>query len=238
MTTSSPRCGRALERRRTWRRPTARRRDSAKKERTPEQMEAQRKQREVVVELSEQKMLRAAYSERQLQEVLTDFWFNHFNVDARKGADAVHADRVRARRDPAARARQVPRSARRDREEPGDALLSRQLDERRSRTARIGDAGAPSDGAAAASAVAGGSHRRAPDAAQQAERAEGAERELRPRADGAAHARRRRRLHAEGRHRGGARVHRLDDRRIRARAAASASSRACTTPARRSCSAT
>ena len=27
------------------------------------------------------------YSERQLQEVLTDFWFNHFNVDARKGVD-------------------------------------------------------------------------------------------------------------------------------------------------------
>ena len=32
-------------------------------------------------------MLRAVYSERQLQEVLTDFWFNHFNVDARKGQD-------------------------------------------------------------------------------------------------------------------------------------------------------
>jgi uncharacterized protein (DUF1800 family) len=41
----------------------------------------------VLVELSEQKMLRAIYSERQLQEVLTDFWFNHFNVDARKGRD-------------------------------------------------------------------------------------------------------------------------------------------------------
>jgi uncharacterized protein (DUF1800 family) len=39
----------------------------------------------VVLELSEQKVLRAVYSERQLQEVLTDFWFNHFNVDARKG---------------------------------------------------------------------------------------------------------------------------------------------------------
>jgi uncharacterized protein (DUF1800 family) len=39
----------------------------------------------VIVELSEQKLLRAVYSERQLQEVLTDFWFNHFNVDARKG---------------------------------------------------------------------------------------------------------------------------------------------------------
>jgi uncharacterized protein (DUF1800 family) len=41
----------------------------------------------VMVELASQKLLRAVYSERQLQEVLTDFWFNHFNVDARKGAD-------------------------------------------------------------------------------------------------------------------------------------------------------
>jgi uncharacterized protein (DUF1800 family) len=33
------------------------------------------------------KLLRAIYSERQLQEVLTDFWFNHFNVFLEKGAD-------------------------------------------------------------------------------------------------------------------------------------------------------
>ena len=39
----------------------------------------------VVIELSEQKLLRAIHSERQLQEVLAEFWFNHFNVDARKG---------------------------------------------------------------------------------------------------------------------------------------------------------
>jgi uncharacterized protein (DUF1800 family) len=39
----------------------------------------------VVVELAEQKLLRAIYSQRQLDEVLADFWFNHFNVDARKG---------------------------------------------------------------------------------------------------------------------------------------------------------
>ncbi len=38
-----------------------------------------------LVELSAQKIVRAVYSERQLQEVLADFWFNHFNVDARKG---------------------------------------------------------------------------------------------------------------------------------------------------------
>jgi uncharacterized protein (DUF1800 family) len=41
----------------------------------------------VILELGQQKILRAVYSERQLQEVLTDFWFNHFNVDARKGRD-------------------------------------------------------------------------------------------------------------------------------------------------------
>lgn len=38
-----------------------------------------------MAELTQQKLLRAVYSERQLVEVLTDFWFNHFNVDARKG---------------------------------------------------------------------------------------------------------------------------------------------------------
>ena len=40
-----------------------------------------------LLELSEQKMIRAVYSDRQLEEVLTDFWFNHFNVDARKGPE-------------------------------------------------------------------------------------------------------------------------------------------------------
>jgi uncharacterized protein (DUF1800 family) len=47
------------------------------------------RQRQVVVQLNEQKLLRATYSERQLQEVLTDFWFNHFNVFAGKGADRM-----------------------------------------------------------------------------------------------------------------------------------------------------
>jgi uncharacterized protein (DUF1800 family) len=58
----------------------------AKPVRTPEQMEAARKSREVITELTSQKILRAAYSERQLEEVMTDFWFNHFNVFAGKGA--------------------------------------------------------------------------------------------------------------------------------------------------------
>ncbi len=33
------------------------------------------------------KLLRAVYSDRQLEEVLTDFWFNHFNIYLDKGAD-------------------------------------------------------------------------------------------------------------------------------------------------------
>src|SRR5712692_4758621 len=44
-------------------------------------------QQVVVEELVEGKLLRAVYSERQLQEVMTDFWFNHFNVFIGKGAD-------------------------------------------------------------------------------------------------------------------------------------------------------
>jgi len=44
-------------------------------------------QQVVVDELIESKILRAAYSERQLQEVMTDFWFNHFNVYIGKGED-------------------------------------------------------------------------------------------------------------------------------------------------------
>ncbi len=38
-------------------------------------------------ELIQSKLLRATFSERQLQEVMTDFWFNHFNVFIGKGAD-------------------------------------------------------------------------------------------------------------------------------------------------------
>jgi uncharacterized protein (DUF1800 family) len=45
----------------------------------------QQGERLVVTELMQQKVLRAAYSERQLEEVMVDFWFNHFNVFAGKG---------------------------------------------------------------------------------------------------------------------------------------------------------
>jgi uncharacterized protein (DUF1800 family) len=39
----------------------------------------------VVGELAQAKLLRAVYSERQLLEVMVDFWTNHFNVFAAKG---------------------------------------------------------------------------------------------------------------------------------------------------------
>jgi uncharacterized protein (DUF1800 family) len=48
--------------------------------------ETQRKDRQVMADIEEAKLLRAIYSERQLEEVLVDFWFNHFNVFAGKGA--------------------------------------------------------------------------------------------------------------------------------------------------------
>jgi uncharacterized protein (DUF1800 family) len=38
-------------------------------------------------DLIEAKLFRAIYSDRQLEEVLTDFWYNHFNVFLDKGAD-------------------------------------------------------------------------------------------------------------------------------------------------------
>jgi len=41
----------------------------------------------IMVDLQASRILRAVYSERQLQEVMVDFWTNHFNVFAGKGAD-------------------------------------------------------------------------------------------------------------------------------------------------------
>ena len=41
----------------------------------------------ITAELSMAKLDRAIYSERQLDAVMEDFWFNHFNVFENKGAD-------------------------------------------------------------------------------------------------------------------------------------------------------
>jgi uncharacterized protein (DUF1800 family) len=54
--------------------------------RNPELVQAARNARVVLDDMSSQKLLRAVYSQRQLEEVMVDFWFNHFNVFAAKGA--------------------------------------------------------------------------------------------------------------------------------------------------------
>ncbi|HEX3557643.1 MAG TPA: DUF1800 domain-containing protein [Pyrinomonadaceae bacterium] len=41
----------------------------------------------IMGELDSSRVLRAVYSERQLQEVMVNFWENHFNIYAQKGAD-------------------------------------------------------------------------------------------------------------------------------------------------------
>jgi uncharacterized protein (DUF1800 family) len=51
---------------------------------TPSRMEGPRY---VIFELQQARLLRTVYSRRQLYEVMVDFWTNHFNVFAAKGAD-------------------------------------------------------------------------------------------------------------------------------------------------------
>lgn len=43
----------------------------------------------VLLDAAESRIYRAMESERQLQEVMTEFWFNHFNVYGRKGLDTI-----------------------------------------------------------------------------------------------------------------------------------------------------
>jgi uncharacterized protein (DUF1800 family) len=52
---------------------------------TAEQRQLQQRAQSVTQELMQAKLLRASLSERQLEEVLVDFWFNHFNVFIGKG---------------------------------------------------------------------------------------------------------------------------------------------------------
>jgi uncharacterized protein (DUF1800 family) len=54
----------------------------------PEQVKAARQRGRIVMEQAAQaRLLRAIEGPRQLQEVMVDFWFNHFNVFAGKGLD-------------------------------------------------------------------------------------------------------------------------------------------------------
>jgi len=54
-----------------------------------EALAARQPQEYVNAELIENKLYRAIYSNRQLEEVLVDFWMNHFNVFNGKGPDRV-----------------------------------------------------------------------------------------------------------------------------------------------------
>lgn len=56
----------------------------------PQQAEAMRRRQEAVAdEAREARLLRALYSPAQLQEVMVDFWFNHFNVFIGKGQEGT-----------------------------------------------------------------------------------------------------------------------------------------------------
>jgi uncharacterized protein (DUF1800 family) len=55
---------------------------------SPEEAKAQRERAKVIVQqAAEARILRATLSHRQLQEVMVEFWYNHFNVFAGKGLD-------------------------------------------------------------------------------------------------------------------------------------------------------
>ncbi|MDE2235894.1 MAG: DUF1800 domain-containing protein, partial [Gammaproteobacteria bacterium] len=65
---------------------------------TPDEIKQYRKRARVIVQQAAQaRLLRAVQSPRQLQEVMTAFWFNHFNVFAGKGLDALWVGSYEAR---------------------------------------------------------------------------------------------------------------------------------------------
>jgi uncharacterized protein (DUF1800 family) len=64
---------------------------------TPEEQKARRQRANVIVQQAQDaRVWRALYSKRQLQEVMVDFWFNHFNVFAGKGLDHLWVGRYEA----------------------------------------------------------------------------------------------------------------------------------------------
>lgn len=57
---------------------------------SPEVRAARQKEQQVLQDLMQARLLRAALSERQLEEVLVDFWFNHFNVFSGKAQARIY----------------------------------------------------------------------------------------------------------------------------------------------------
>ena len=212
--------GRSVDER-AWRTMPTRRRPGRCSRCRRKSWQARQGEQLVLNELMQAHVLRAAMSERQLDEVLVDFWINHFNVFIGKGQvrqylpeyerDVIRPHVLGSFRDLLGAVAHSP------------AMLF-YLDNWQSAAPNSGPALPPQVAAAperpaaaarAARAAAGAAAADARPAEAQQPRAEAEarpERELRPRADGTAHARRRRRLHAEGRRRRRARADRLDDR--------------------------
>jgi uncharacterized protein (DUF1800 family) len=64
---------------------------------TPEETKARRQRANIIVQQAQDaRIWRALYSRRQLQEVMVDFWYNHFNVFAGKGLDHLWVGRYEA----------------------------------------------------------------------------------------------------------------------------------------------
>jgi uncharacterized protein (DUF1800 family) len=64
---------------------------------TPEEQKARRQRANIIVQQAQDaRVWRALYSQRQLQEVMVDFWFNHFNIFAGKGLDHLWVGRFEA----------------------------------------------------------------------------------------------------------------------------------------------
>ena len=80
---------------------------------------------QILPQITANRVLRAVYSERQLQEVMVDFWQNHFNVFAGKAAVRWYIPSYE--RDVSAEERtwEFQRPARRHGTASGDAFLSR-----------------------------------------------------------------------------------------------------------------
>ncbi|HWB48158.1 MAG TPA: DUF1800 domain-containing protein [Stellaceae bacterium] len=64
---------------------------------TPEEQKARRRRAQIIVQQAQDaRVWRALYGKRQLQEVMVDFWFNHFNIFAGKGLDHLWVGRFEA----------------------------------------------------------------------------------------------------------------------------------------------
>lgn len=55
----------------------------------PIKIAADKRKREIIDQQVDLRLIRAVESPRQLQELMTDFWFNHFNICINKGVDST-----------------------------------------------------------------------------------------------------------------------------------------------------